>query len=144
MEAVIDKEPSNADIMLEIGKLVGGFESINNRLDRADESRKVIYEKLDEQNKAISDVKFAVKTAAGIAVQARDEVKLVATRNSEQISHLENKLSPLFEQWKAMNTLGKVIVAFLSIGGASIFAGVLWFGSMITKAIQHWLGIPPT
>ncbi len=147
-------DPTNSDIMQALGNLQGQFSGIADRLDRADHSREQLYNKIDAQGKVVADISFAVKVAADIAGQARDKVAQVAEENTARIEankiewkagieEIEEKLEPMIKQWQKVDTIGKAVVALLAVGGVSFVAIAVWFGQLITTAVQHWLGIVP-
>jgi hypothetical protein len=146
--------PTNSDIMQALGNLQGQFSGIAERLDRADHSRELMYEKIDLQGRVVSDIGFAVKVAAEVAAQARDQVAAVAIDNNNRVEankvewqagirDIEAKLEPMITQWKKVDTIGKAVAALLTIGGVGFIAVAVWFGQLITTAVQHWLGITP-
>jgi hypothetical protein len=133
--------PSNADIMQAIGVLQGEFKGVVQRLESADDSRKVLYEKLDAQSQVIGDIGFAVKVAAEVATQAREEVKASKVEFNTALDLLNEGLKPVLAQWRTANSIGKVLIALLAAGGISLTAFVIWAGDLLTTAIRHWLGI---
>lgn len=147
-------DPTNSDIMQALGNLQGQFTGIADRLDRADHSREILYQKIDDQSKVVGEISFAVRVAADVAAQARDKVAEVADENTKRIeankvewqtgiAEIEAKLEPMITQWRKVDTIGKAVVALLAVGGVSFVAVAVWFGNLITSAVQHWLGIVP-
>lgn len=133
---------TNEDIFEALGGLKEAFRGVEQRLDRADESRKVLYDKLDAQSGEMSRMAMASKVTADVAAAAHRQVETHRKEMDEAIKEINDKLTPVLEQWGKVTTLGKAIIFLLSLGGVSLFAMIVWFGGVVTEAIRHWLGIP--
>lgn len=140
---------TNTDIMLLLGNVQEAVAGVRRDMDAATESRKTLYEKNDDLGRNIDRLASAVEMQAVTTSQVRDALKELATNqqqmadNIRPILDLKSDLPDLVKSWHGAQKTGKQLVWLLSIGGASVVATAVWFGNLLTAAIQHWLGIVP-
>lgn len=142
--------PTNGEIMQKLGELSGLMQGVQKELASATESRKILYEKIEEQNGAIRDVQFEAEKQTGINAQVRDAItelknqQSTTNNNIKPLLDLKAELPTMVDNWRDLRKTGQRLVWLLSIGGVSVTAAFIWFGSIIAEWLRHWLGLPPS
>lgn len=143
-------EPSNADIMHELGALSAKVEGMRAEVDSGADSRRRIHEKLEAQGARLGELNFAIEAQASIQAQTREVLKELAdiqqriATNIQPLLDLRADLPPMVAGWKDLKRTGSRLIWVIGIAGGGIVTFILWFGDVVRQAILHWLGIGPT
>jgi hypothetical protein len=144
-------EPTNSDIMRELGALAEAMGTVKKELDRAGVSRGKLYEAVEATDRTVANLAFELEKTALVAAQGREEIRALR-ETLDPIAALKDDIPKMVETWRSLNKTSKRFIWFLGVGGTGIIAGVLWFGDVLREAILRWLSgggplppsIPPT
>jgi len=111
-------------------------EDFQDEKDSARQSRKIIHQRLDEQNGQISHLETTVAISGQVDAQLRD--RLTALESTVSSNHAA--VQPHIEDMKRMKTMGMGITGLIALAGLTVGGIVVYASDMARAAIKHWLG----
>jgi len=111
-------------------------EDFHSEKEAARSSRKIIHQRLDEQNGQISHLEKTVAISGQIDAQLRDELAELKTT----VANNHAAVQPHIEDMKRMKTMGMGITGLIALAGLTVGGIVVYASDMARAAIKHWLG----
>ena len=111
-------------------------EDFHSEKEAARSSRKIIHQRLDEQNGQISHLETTVAISGQIDAQLRDELAELKTT----VANNHAAVQPHIEDMKRMKTMGMGITGLIALAGLTVGGIVVYASDMARAAIKHWLG----
>ncbi len=148
-------EPTNSDIMFELGKLTSAAAQQLIESSRANESRRVLYDKIEETNSVVQSIKseqqeqsFLLRATTDIAVQARDGLQAFRAKYEKEaapilegVETFRQEVEPLLAATRAVKNWTAVFAVLTGAGIISVGTIFAFFNEAAKAAIRTWLGI---
>lgn len=136
------------DVMRVLGRLEEGQKN-------ADNSRRVIYEKLDQNTELttktasqLERVTFTLEATTDIAVQARNVASDLANKFEKEVAPVlagvasfRDEAEPLLKATRAVRNWAALFAVLAGAGVISIGAILAFFNDAAKAAVRYWLGI---
>lgn len=151
----LQSEPSNADIMFELGKIQANQESAIRDNRDASEGRRRLHDKVEETNSVVqtiasqlNETSFQLRATTDIAIQARDGLSAFRAKFEKEaapildgVGTFRAEVEPLLRATRIVRNWAAFFAALAGAGVLSMGAIVAFFNEAMKLWLKHWLGI---